>query len=61
MKKENFIIFTVAIAVFTISALFFLKFNNDHVECGQTITYNTNSKGEKIKTVKHICKEKFNF
>ena len=73
MKRSIFILGLILIS--TISALSFIYFSNDHIEC-ETVVNNTSdsltnlsqifintsdSNGNIIKTEEHNCKEKYNF
>ena len=58
MKRK--IIFGL-ILVLTISALTFIHFSNDHIECETIFDRKIDSNGIVIKTEEHICKEKYNF
>jgi hypothetical protein len=52
-----------AISIFILAAIggiLFIINSNDHKECATSVYYYTNSKGEKVKEEKHICKERFN-
>lgn len=61
MKKSTFFLTIISIFVITIGSVIFIKYENDHKECSQKIDFSIGENGEKIKTERHICKEKFNF
>lgn len=61
MKKSTFFLTIISIFVITIGSVVFIKYENDHKECSQNIEFSIGENGEKIKTERHICKEKFNF
>lgn len=59
--KPQVIISAISIFVLTaIGGILLIKNGNDHKECATSVYYYTNSKGEKVKEEKHICKERFN-
>ncbi len=60
MKKKHFIIFTSILFCFVVVAILVLRDTNDHKQCGEKVSYELNSKGEKVRITHHICKEKFN-
>jgi len=52
-----------AISIFILAAIggiLLIRNGNNHKECATSVYYYTNSKGEKVKEEKHICKERFN-
>lgn len=61
MKKSTFVFTIISIFVITIGSVIFIKYENDHKECSQKVEFSIGENGEKIKTERHICKEKFNF
>ncbi len=60
MSKVKFIAVISGIVILTISALAFIRLNNDHKECLTETTISKNNNGEEIKVERHICKEKYN-
>ena len=40
---------------------YFIYVSNDHIECQTVTEYKTEENGTKIKTERHICKEKYSF
>ena len=61
MKKSTFLFIISGVFMLTIGSLLIIKNKNDHKECSNVIEYSAGINGEKIKTEKHICKEKWNF
>jgi len=59
MKRSIFILGLILIS--TISALSFIYFSNDHIECETVVNNTSDSNGNIIKTEEHNCKEKYNF
>ena len=59
--KPQVIISDISIFILAaIGGILFIINSNDHKECATSVYYYTNSKGEKVKEEKHICKERFN-
>ncbi len=58
MNKRT--LFLAAIVFTACVALYFIYNSNDHIECEIKTEVTYGSKGEKIITDTHICKEKFN-
>ncbi|MBB4806088.1 hypothetical protein HNP38_001360 [Chryseobacterium defluvii] len=61
MKHTAFIAFSLCLLFLTAGIIILMKKNNNHIECGKEVIYSTGKDGAKIKTEKHICKEKNNF
>lgn len=61
MKRNTLFLTIISIFLITIGSVVFMKTENDHKECSQKIEFSIGKNGEKIKTERHICKEKFNF
>lgn len=61
MKRNTLFLTIISIFLITIGSVIFMKTENDHKECSQKIEFSIGKNGEKIKTERHICKEKFNF
>lgn len=61
MKAKQFFIFLGSLFIVTLETIFFITGENDHKECKYILEYSISKDGTKIKTEKHICKERFNF
>lgn len=61
MKAKQFFIFLGSLFIITLVTIVFITYENDHKECKNSIEYSVSKDGTKIKTEKHICKERFNF
>lgn len=61
MKKTKLVATLIGILFLTIFSVIFIKNSNDHIECSDEVSTSINSKGEKVETKKHICKEKYSF
>ncbi|HAT76417.1 MAG TPA: hypothetical protein DCS19_06135 [Flavobacterium sp.] len=59
MKRS--ILILVSILILTLSVLTFIRFSNDHIECGTIVKKEVDKNGNKINKEEHICKEKYNF
>lgn len=63
MKNIKSKVIFSATSIFILAAIggiLLIRYGNDHKECATSVSYYTNSKGEKVKEEKHICKERFN-
>ena len=60
-NNNRFKIFSVVFLVMTIGVVYFIRISNDHKECGSEKAVVTDNNGNQVITVKHICKEKYNF
>lgn len=60
MKKKTFVVGLVFLLVF-IGALLFIKWNNDHLECVQTVEQHRDTRGNLVLEKRHVCREKFSF
>ena len=49
----------VAILIIAITAIVFIKLNNDHAACSETIERSTNAQGQVVTTKRHVCEEKY--
>lgn len=59
--KSKVIFYATSIFILAaIGGILLIRYGNDHKECATSVNYYTNSKGEKVKEGKHICKERFN-
>ena len=61
MKKNRFLIFLGSLCILTLGTIIFINVENDHKECRKVTEYSVSKDGTKVKTEKHICKEKFSF
>ncbi|MCX8523058.1 hypothetical protein OF897_03875 [Chryseobacterium formosus] len=61
MKAKQFFIFLGSLFIVTLGTIVFITGENDHKECKHISEYSISKDGTKIKTGKHICKERFNF
>lgn len=59
MKKNILILGSIVLVAF--SALIFIHFSNDHIECEVISNSETTSDGDIVITEQHICNEKYNF
>ncbi len=46
--------------VLSVVSFFFIRFTNDHKECGTETYTKTEKNGDKVLVKKHICREKYN-
>ena len=60
MKKRTFNFILIGIVVLAISALTFIHFTNDHMECEVVNETSVGANGKQIVVNKHICREKYN-
>jgi hypothetical protein len=60
MKRKTLFGFLLGLLAF-ISVMQFIRLNNDHLECEQTVERKQDAKGNIVTETKHVCKEKFNF
>jgi hypothetical protein len=59
MKNLKFPILIGSIAIFTLSIVYFIKVNNDHVECETVISTKIDKQGYKVVRTTHVCNEKY--
>lgn len=59
--KSKIVLVLGVIIVTMVSAIMFIRSNNDHKECHTNISKTTNNDGTIVTTEEHICKERFNF
>ncbi|WP_460219065.1 hypothetical protein [Psychroserpens sp. MEBiC05023] len=60
MKIKYFLV-SIAVVFLLSGVLSFIYFSNDHVECDTLTEMTQGAQGNTVKTVTHVCKEKFNF
>ena len=59
--KRKFAVILILTILFSIGVIQFIRLNNDHVECEQTVERMKNENGEMVTVKNHVCKERFNF
>ncbi|MGZ8549783.1 MAG: hypothetical protein ACXWV2_03935 [Chitinophagaceae bacterium] len=58
MKRKINLLFLLIICL-AIGAFYFIKLNNDHLECDVSTVETKNKNGEIVRSTAHICHERF--
>jgi hypothetical protein len=61
MKNNKIYIISLLIGTLFCTAYYFIKINNDHLECETVTSIKIDKNGNKVVDTKHICKEKYSF
>lgn len=61
MKYNKTIIIAFFLSILFCSVYYFIKINNDHLECETIVTTNIDKNGNSIVRESHLCKEEFAF
>ncbi len=61
MKNNKIYIISLLIGTLFCTAYYFIKINNDHLECETIISTKVDKNGNEMVKKSHLCKEKYAF